>query len=425
MNGWEIATLVLYGLLIAEQTGAVVIFAVGCYIGSRRRSEDFFPKTLVILALRGADSSLPDCLRALFQQHYPNYRVRVVLDSWEDPACAVVQQVLAETAAEHVDVQVLQEPLATCSLKCSAVHQATTDLSDGCEVVATIDSDIVPHPNWLRELVAPLADSRVGAAMGNRWYAPPRGQWGSWICYAWNAAAVVSMYINKVPWGGSLATKASILRSSDLRQRWTRAGCEDVPLFGVLRKLRLRLAFVPSLLMVDRDETDVPGCMRFITRQMLWARLYHPACWWPSVVLYWSIALLLVASVGLALAAALQQRWVVAGLLLLGMAAYFATEAILVTSLEMLVRRLLAKRREPGCRLGWRTYAGVFIAHVLSPLMIWRALVLRRFTWRGIDYEVRGPWKIRMVQYRPYVATGVAEPGAAIVNDSSAADSFR
>jgi len=152
--------------------------------------------------------------------------------------------------------------------------------------VAFADTDVAPHPEWLRELVAPLADPRVGATTGNRWYVPPVGRWGSLVRSLWNVSVVVGMYFWHLPWGGSLAIRADVLRRSTLRQVWSRAGCEDVPLYRVLRESGLRLIFVPEILLVDRGECGIIAGLRFMTRQFLWVRLYHPVCWWTSATFH-------------------------------------------------------------------------------------------------------------------------------------------
>jgi len=400
----SLGVLVLLALFTLEQTVAVAIFALIGRSRMRKRPTNYLPKTLVVLPLRGADPSLPDCLRGIATQDYPNYRLRIVLDHRKDPAAAVVERVLADLAAEDVEVIVLSERHETCSLKCSAIHQATEDLDDDVEVVATIDADITPHRTWLRELVAPLENEKVGAAMGNRWYAATEGKLGSLVCYLWNAPVVVSMVFTGVPWGGSLAVRSSILRSTDLRQRWLKAGCEDIPLFNVLVRQRKRIHFVPTLMMVNRSECSLDACLRFINRQFVWTLLYHPIAWWAGALLYIAAALGLATACVLSIWAVVQGRWLEAIALAGGLVAYFAGQAILLSALERVVRGWLAIRGESGCPLSLRTFLTIPITQALTPLMFLRSLVSRRITWRGIEYEVRGAWKIRMLGYQPYAS---------------------
>jgi hypothetical protein len=408
MTGFEWLILGLLGLLVVEQVGAVLIFRFACLRGLTEARDAFSPPALVILAVRGVDASLGECVRALLRQKYSEYYVRVVLDSDDDPARDVVERVCGEVGADHLEIQIIRERRSTCTLKCSAVYEATENLPDRIGVVVTVDSDIVPHETWLRELVAPLANPRVGAAMGNRWYAPLQDQWGSIVCYLWNAAVVVSMYFNRVPWGGSLAMDAAILRSSNLRERWTKAGCEDVPLFAVLFKMGRRLVFVPSVLMSSREECTLAECLRFINRQFVWARLYHPVAWWGGAILYGITMLTLLASLALGLRAPFDGRWVPAAALVASAIGFVVIQALLLVILERLARRLMNGRAEAACRLGLKLFAGIPLSQALTPLMFLRSLFTREIGWRGITYDVRGPWNIHMRQYQPYRA-GVAQ----------------
>src|SRR4029077_13226662 len=137
---------------------------------------------------------LTDCVDALLAQDYPFYDVRVIVDHLDDPAWRVVEEVVQRRGATNITTEALTSRRDTCSLKCSSVVQAISGLDESYKVVALLDADTIPHRTWLRELVAPLAAERVGAATGNRWYMPKEISWGSLVRYTWNSAAVVQMY---------------------------------------------------------------------------------------------------------------------------------------------------------------------------------------------------------------------------------------
>ena len=105
---------------------------------------------------------------------------------------------------------------------------------------------------------------------------------GSLVRYLWNAAAVVQMYWYEIGWGGSLAIKAKFLRQSDLRQRLANAFSEDTTICRCARAHGYRIAFSPSLVMVNRETCSVKGVFGFLQRQLLTVRLHNP--WWWAVV---------------------------------------------------------------------------------------------------------------------------------------------
>jgi cellulose synthase/poly-beta-1,6-N-acetylglucosamine synthase-like glycosyltransferase len=370
-----------------------------------RGDRGYAPKAAVVLCLRGADPFLPACVEALLKQDYPSYDVKVVVDCREDAAWAVVEEVVDRSGATNVEIVPLTQRRETCSLKCSSVVQAVSRLDASYEVAALVDADTVPHPTWLRELVAPLADPRIGAATGNRWYMPGERSWGALVRYAWNAAAVVQMYLYRIPWGGSLAIRTSVFRDSDLLERWGNAFCEDTMLYRALRKMGLGVAFVPSLMMVNREGCDIPNYFRWVTRQLLTARLYHPH--WFGVALHGiATSLGLVVTLGVALVAAATGRWEAAAWAGGGAAVYLAAMPLLLAPMEALVRRIVRGRGEPA---GWLTLGGAFkllaaigLTQAVYPAALVSAMRVRRVEWRGVSYEIGGPFDIRLVEYRPH-----------------------
>src|SRR5439155_14285106 len=245
-------------------------------------NDDELPRVLVVLSVRGADPSLAGCLRGLLNQDYPHYDVRIIVDSLEDPAWNLVHEILGHDPGPSIQVSPLQARRETCSLKTSALLQAIGTLDESCQVVALIDADVIPRRSWLRDLVLPLTNPKVGAATGIRWFMPSTATWGSLVRYLWNAAASVQMYALHIPWGGSLALRADVLRRSDLLQKWAVSLWEDTASYRTIRELDLQLQFVPAATMVNRETTDLKSCFRFIRRQMLNVRLYHDG--WPTIL---------------------------------------------------------------------------------------------------------------------------------------------
>jgi hypothetical protein len=394
---------------------AVAVLAVHLLIAGRLLSllwhwrrpclpDDACPSVAVVLCLRGPDPFLRDTLRALLDQDYPAYDVHLVVDHEDDPARRTAEEVVRASGATSVILETLRERRMTCGLKCSSLIQAVSRVLDTHEVVALIDADVVPHRTWLRELVAPLADPAVGAATGNRWYMPAGPSLGSLVRHLWNVPAVGQMVCYGIPWGGSLAVRTAAVRAADLLRQWEKGLCEDVPLYSALRGCGLRVAFVPSLLMVNRETTGLGGFLRWVRRQLLLARLYHPH--WGLVLLHAAAVTLVPAALLATLPAALllgdgAAAWAGAGL-----GVHVAGSALVLACLEMAVRRLVRGRGEPA---GWLTPralatlpAALVALHAVYAAAVVGAVRLRTVEWRGVSYRVDGPWQVRLLGYRPY-----------------------
>lgn len=322
--------------LVAASCGYAV------YLGKRRTippAEAIWPRAVVLLPLRGADAYLTDNLRRLLSQDYPCYELHVVVDSASDPALPFVQAAAAES--DRLKMSIIRRKLATCSPQCSALIQAVDDLPDDVEVVATIDGDVQTHESWLRELIAPLLESGVGAAHGNRWFLPRDAQWGALVRYLWIAASILPMHLFRYPWAGTFAVRRSALMQSGLFEHWSRSVVPDAPCSDYLRTLGLTVRFVPSLMMVNREGCSLRFCYDFIKRQMTWTRLYNRR-FWPVVALAAAIAVVWAFTVGLivhgiATAAWNQAAWSAASLLVI-VTATIASVAALEQSVRAIAR---------------------------------------------------------------------------------------
>ena len=373
-------------------------------------SDERCPKAAIVLCLRGCDPFLENCLAALLRQDYPDYRLHIVIDRADDPARMAVDQAIEQWGTDRLDVQFLTERRETCSLKCSSLVQAVRGLDEAVEVVALVDADSAPHASWLRELVAPLASEQVGAATGNRWYMPQRAGWGALFRYLWNAAAIVQMYWYRIAWGGTLAVKTRVIRDLNLLDRWGHALCEDTMLLSELGRAGLRVEFVPSLIMVNREDCELIACLRWISRQLLVARLYHPG--WPLVAWHGILTTLLLgaalggAVVAVALGDAVGAAWLGGALLV-----YQAAMILLLSPMEWAVRRIVRARGESTDWMGGkalRVLLALPLTQVMYPVALAMAMTARRTIWRKVVYEIGRGREIRRLNDPPY-AEGVKD----------------
>jgi cellulose synthase/poly-beta-1,6-N-acetylglucosamine synthase-like glycosyltransferase len=369
--------------------------------------EKKLPKAGVVLCVRGYDPVLQDCLRSLMAQDYPQYRVEVVVDSEEDPAWNAVQKVIGEAGSSHTRARVLVSRRPTCSLKCSALVQGVRGLDASHEVIAFIDSDVVPHRTWLRELVAPLADPRVGATTGNRWYAGPRRYFGSLARSAWNAAAVAQMSLFGMAWGGTMAIRRETIDKARLLEKWSRSFNDDIVLSEAVRSFGLRLHLCPALLLVRGDECPLGSVSSFVRRQLMHLRFYLRP--WPVVAAFGVLStwlpplavVLLLVSLGLGDGASASCCGVgIAGFLGLLILAYLSVETGVARVLRQHGRRVEA--------LGFRVLWAVPLAVGVYAWALTSAMLNRTVSWRGVRYRIHDRWRVELLEYRPFVARPMA-----------------
>jgi ceramide glucosyltransferase len=150
LAGW------IYALLCL---GAVLIFA-------RRRAEALgegspLPAVTILKPVHGLERHLARNLRSACALDYPDYQVVFSVQRVDDPALPLLREIQREFGSERVTVAVTDsEPV---------VNGKVQNLLGGIkaarhQVVVISDSDMLLRPDYLRTLVAPLADPDVGCA---------------------------------------------------------------------------------------------------------------------------------------------------------------------------------------------------------------------------------------------------------------------
>ena len=374
------ASALLLALLLGQ---ALLVVAFGQRLRVLRRwsapaacAEDACPDLEVVLCLRGADACLPRLLEALAAQTYPApWRLQVVVDSDQDPAWALLEPWRAreDVAWTELRCSTLLERPGQGSLKCAALRQAFSQLHPSSALVVLLDADIRFPANGLECCACSCLQPGVGAISGNRWFRPPAPSlgalgWSSWTRAVWNAGAVVLMTLLQIPWGGTLCVRRELVEAGDWSELLRRGLCEDTGLLGPLRQLGLGYRFEPSLLMVDPDPAQpMLPLGRWITRQLLTARLHHPA--WPLVALHGFGSVLLLAF------ALFQGAW-------LAVLFYELGCVCLLCWIQVLLRP-----QDPVRVWGW--LVGLLPGQVVDGLATLSALFTRHVSWRGVDYAVQ------------------------------------
>lgn len=361
---------------------------------------DFTPFASVIVPCRGLDQDLGRNLDALCDQHYPSYEIIFVVDSPHDAALEVIERVRAgRGSSAPAPTRVVVAGKATESGQ--KVHNlvAAVGASDvRSEVFVFVDSDARPRRDWLRSLVAALADEKTGAATGYRWFVPshgsaPRRKLASHLRAVWNASIASALGENtraNFCWGGSTAIRRETFAQLDVPQRWRGTLSDDFALTRALQDARLPIRFVPRCLTASHEDCSWRELFEFTTRQLKITRVYAPRLW--QIVLGSNLLFVAVFYGGLALALARAGRGLPYALPLAFVAAIF----VLGSCKALLRLRAVAHAFHDGQEI-WR--AGTISAHLslwplASALFLCNALAAacsRRIDWRGIAYELKSP----------------------------------
>lgn len=251
------------------------------YVRWRVRSEAgfFTPLTAVLCPCKGIEPGLEENLLALTNFDYPHYEVFFILASANDSAYSTARRV-AEKSRVKAHVVIAGAP-KSCSEKVNNLRVGVEQLGADFDVIAFADSDGRPGKSWLRRLVAPLKDGRIGATTTMRWFLPIRGNFATALLAAWNAP-MVTMLSEKGPnfcWGGGTAIRRGTFEQVRALEIWRNSASDDYSLTGALEQAGLAIVFVPECLTPSYVQTDFPGLFQFTHRQILVTRVYAGKMW--------------------------------------------------------------------------------------------------------------------------------------------------
>ncbi len=118
------------------------------------------PPVSILKPVHGHEARLMQCLESFFRQDYPQYEILFAADQPDDAALPIVREVCARFP--HIPSRILVTgPPPWPNAQNFCFHQLTGAAAH--DILVTSDSDVEVAPNYLREVVPPLLDPKVGA----------------------------------------------------------------------------------------------------------------------------------------------------------------------------------------------------------------------------------------------------------------------
>ena len=354
-----------------------------------RAVPDFHPFVSVIAPARGIEPGFAENVRPLVEQDFPAYEVLFVFDDPEDPAIEIVKQFHAKT--------VISGPANGTGQKVHNLIAAANEIDPRCEVIVFVDTDARPDKGWLRNLVAPLSDEKLGASSGYRWFIPQQGGLASRLRAVWNASIASALGENTEKnfcWGGSTAIRRETFERLNVVERWAGTVSDDFTITRVLQEAKLPIHFTPHCLVPSVGDCDFRELLEFTTRQVKITRVYASHLWLPLMLGSGLFTLVFFGGmVLLAMTGSVSVLIILAVLFLLGAGKSFIRWRVICIP--------LAKHRSELNRDLW---AHVFLWPLSSLLYFYNTIVAgfsRRIRWRGITYELKSPTEAVIISREP------------------------
>jgi ceramide glucosyltransferase len=355
----------------------------------------YAPRVALFCPVKGAEPGLEQNVSALVSFDYPDYEIFFAMASGDDPARKIIERV---TAASKRKIHIVIAGKANdCGEKVNNLRAAILGITDSFDIYVFVDSDGRQGRGWLSRLVAPLADSNLGAVTTFRWLFPQTGGFWSALASAWNAPAATYLgeHHRNFCWGGGTAIRRERFEQCNVMEFWNGSVSDDFSLTHALRQYGLPIQFAPECIVPTMFDCDADGLLEFTNRQIIITRVYESRLW---VLGGFAHALY-------------------CGTVLTGVGLFFGNLVTGATALHILLLAIappVLSMSRGVLRLAaimevlpeWKTklladsWIWTFLAAVAPVLALWNTLVAlfsRQIRWRGIRYELLSPGQTRIL----------------------------
>ena len=397
-SSWAVALVAFY-LLAAISIGLGLLSLRGGlrfvrYLQAELAKEyaAFTPFVTVFVPCRGIDDGLKENISALFAQDYPQFEIIFVSDRADDPALKVIEEARRSFRKKFGPTMriVIAGPATDSGQKVHNLRAAVGEADPQSEVFAFVDTDARSPKLWLRSLIAPLKDNRVGATTGYRWFVPVRAGFASHLRSVWNAAIASALGADERKnfcWGGSTAIRRVTFEQLRVKDRWQGTVSDDFAMTRVLHEAGLPIKFVPQCLTPSFEDCSLRELFEFTNRQLKITRAYAAHLW--KAVLIGSAIFVMTLVGGIAVIvwrAAIGLSFATPLFLLLLIVALGAMKSHLrlrAISLVIPDRELRSLGTTLAHATLWPLGSLLYLCNALA------AAFSRRIDWRGITYELK------------------------------------
>jgi GT2 family glycosyltransferase len=212
--------------------------------------EDPWPRISVVVCTHNGAATLDECLQGVERLGYPDYETIVVCDGCSDDSAAIARRHGATVLeVEHRGLSAARNAGSLCA---------------GGEVVAFLDDDAYPDPDWLHYLVAGLRDRHHGGVGGPNIPPPDAGLTAESVAVAPGGpihVLVSDREAEHVPGCNMAFRKRALEEIGGFDERFRVAG-DDVDVCWRLQEAGWKLGFSAGAVVMHHRRASVRGYLR-------------------------------------------------------------------------------------------------------------------------------------------------------------------
>ncbi len=162
------ALLVLRIVLFICVLSAIAYYGIAlvgglAWFADRRRQRalglNFSPPATILKPVRGADAEAYENFASFCQQHYPNFQIIFGVREASDPVVPIIKKLITDFPACDIELVISDREIGY-NAKVSNLQNMFAKARH--DILLIVDSDIHVEPDYLRRVVAPMQQEKVG-----------------------------------------------------------------------------------------------------------------------------------------------------------------------------------------------------------------------------------------------------------------------